>query len=65
MKKIRQRTALFGLRDVGILNSQSIIQRTIVVSPTIMEHGSTEKISVCAHTNRDPKKQEDERHFCI
>jgi hypothetical protein len=22
-----------------------------------LEHGSTEKIAVCAHTNRDPNKQ--------
>ncbi len=66
-EKIRQRTALFwfGLRDVGILHSRAIIQRTIVVSPTFLEHSSAKKIAVCAHTNHDPNKQEDQRHFCI
>jgi hypothetical protein len=64
-KSTRRRTALFwfGFRDVGILHSRSVIQRTIVVSPTFLKHGSAENIAVCAHTNRDPNKQE--RHFCI
>jgi hypothetical protein len=57
-EKIRQRTALFwfGLRDVGILHSQAVIKRTIVVSPAFLEHGSAEKIAVCTHSNRDPNK---------
>ncbi len=52
-------TIWFGLRDVGIIHSQAVIQRTIVVSPAFVEHGSAEKIAVCAHTNRDANKQED------
>jgi hypothetical protein len=46
-EKIRQYAALFwfGLRDVGILYSQAIIQRTIDVSPAFLEHGSGEKIA--------------------
>jgi hypothetical protein len=57
-EKIRQRTALFwfGLQDVGILHSRVVIQSTIVVSPAFLEHGSAEKIVVCA---RDQNKQED------
>jgi len=58
-EKIRQRTALFGLWDVGILHSRAIIQRTIVVSPAFLEHGSAEKIAFCANKNHDPKKQKD------
>jgi hypothetical protein len=60
-EKICQRTALFwfGLRDDGILHSQAVIQRTIVVFPAFLEHGLGEKTVVCAHTNRDPNKQED------
>jgi multisubunit Na+/H+ antiporter MnhB subunit len=59
-EKIRQRTALFwfGLRDVGILHSRAVIQRTIVDFPAFLEHGLAEKISVCGHSNRDPNKQE-------
>jgi hypothetical protein len=30
---------------------------TIVDFPAFFEHGSAEKIAVCAYTNRDPKKQ--------
>jgi hypothetical protein len=39
-EKIRQSAALFwfGLRDVGILYSQAVIQRTIDVSPAFLEH---------------------------
>ncbi len=61
VEKIRQRAALFwfGLWDVGIFYSQAVILRTIVDFPVFLEHGSAEKISVCAHTNRDPNKQED------
>jgi hypothetical protein len=56
-EKICQTAALFwfGLRDVGILYSRAVIQRTIDVSPAFFEHGSAEKI---AHANRDPNKQE-------
>jgi hypothetical protein len=61
-EKIRQRTALFGfgLWDVGLLHSRAVIRRTIIVSPAFLEHGSMDKIVVCAHTNRDPNKQEDQ-----
>jgi hypothetical protein len=47
-EKIRQSAALFwfGLRDVGILYSRAVIQKTIDVSPPFLEHGSAEKISV-------------------
>jgi hypothetical protein len=51
----------FGL-DCGSWNSSlesQNIMRTTVVSPAFLEHGSAEKIKVCAHTNRDPNKQED------
>jgi hypothetical protein len=34
------------LRDVGILYSRAVIQRTIDVSPAFLEHGSAEKIAV-------------------
>jgi hypothetical protein len=63
VEKNRQRAVLFwfGLRDVEILHefySRSVIQRTIVDFLAFLEHGSAEKIVVCAHTNRDPNKQE-------
>jgi hypothetical protein len=47
-EKICQSAALFsfGLQDVGILYSPAVIQRTIDVSPTFLEHGSKEKIAV-------------------
>jgi hypothetical protein len=47
-EKIRQSAALFwfGLRDVGILHSQAVIQRTIDVYPVYLEHGLAEKIAV-------------------
>jgi hypothetical protein len=61
VEKIRQRAALFwiGLQDVGIFYLRAAIQKTIVDFPAFLEHGSAEKIAVCAHTNRDPNKQED------
>jgi hypothetical protein len=48
MKKIRKSAALFwfGLRNVGILYSLAVIQRTIYISPAFLEHGSAEKITV-------------------
>jgi hypothetical protein len=60
-EKIRQRNTLFwfGLRDVGILHLRAEIQKIIVVTPAFFEHSLAEKIAVCAHTNRDPNKQED------
>jgi hypothetical protein len=47
-EKIRQSAALFWfeLRDVGILYSRPVIQKTIDVSPAFLEHGSAEKIAV-------------------
>jgi hypothetical protein len=39
-----------------LLTSRNL--RTIVDFPAFLEHGSAEKIAVCAHTNRDPNKQE-------
>jgi hypothetical protein len=59
--KIRPRAALFGfwLRDVQILQIYyTHEQRTIVDFPGFLEHGSAEKIAVCAHKHRDPNKQE-------
>jgi hypothetical protein len=60
-EKFRQTAALFwfGLRNVGILKmfySRAILQRTIADSPAFLEPGLAEKIVVCAHTNRLPKK---------
>jgi hypothetical protein len=37
---------------------RAVIYRTIVDFPALLEHGSAKKITVCAHTNRDPNKQE-------
>jgi hypothetical protein len=47
-EKIRQSAALFwfGLRYVGIISSQAIIQRTIDVYPAFLEHGLAGKIVV-------------------
>jgi hypothetical protein len=61
VEKIRQSAALFcfGLRIVGFLQifySQAAIPKTIVDSPAFLEHGSAEKIVVCAHTTHNPNK---------
>jgi hypothetical protein len=47
-EKIRHSAALFllGLRDVGILCSQAVIQRTIDFSHAFLEHGSAENRAV-------------------
>jgi hypothetical protein len=47
-EKIRQSAALFwfGLRDIGILYSPAVIQRTIDIISAFLEHGSAEKIAV-------------------
>jgi len=68
VEKIRQSAALFwfGLRFAGFLQtfySQAVIPRTIVDSPAFLEHGSAEKIAVCARTIRDPNKEDDKRNF--
>ncbi len=70
VEKIRQRAALFssGLGVVSFLQtiySRAEIQRTIVDSPTFVEHGSVKKIEICAHTTRDRNEQDDWRHFCM
>jgi hypothetical protein len=31
---------------------RAVMQKTIVDFPAFLEHGSAEKIAVCAHTNR-------------
>jgi hypothetical protein len=52
----------FGLRIVGFLQifySQAVIPRTIVDFPAFLETGLAEKIAVCAHTTRDPNKEDD------
>ncbi len=49
---------LFSLHDVGLLYSQAVIQRTIDVSSAFLEQGSAEKITVWAHADHDPNKQE-------
>ncbi len=58
-EKIRQSAVLFwfGLRNVGSLYSQAVIQRTTDVSPAFLEHGSSEKTTVWALANHDPNKQ--------
>ncbi len=58
-KKIRTALFWFGLREVGILHSRAVMQRTLVVSLAFLEHGSAKKIAVYTHANRDPNKQED------
>jgi hypothetical protein len=65
MKKSSKSASLFWfvLRDVGILYSRVVIQRTIDVSPAFLEHCSAEKIVVSAHANLDPNKQEVEFIF--
>jgi hypothetical protein len=47
-EKIRKSAALFwfGLRDVGILYSPTVIQRTTDVFPAVLKHGLVEKIAV-------------------
>jgi hypothetical protein len=62
VEKIRQSDAqfCFGSRIVGFLHSQAVISRTIVDFPAFLEHGSVEKIAVCAHTTtHDPNKEDD------
>jgi hypothetical protein len=64
VEKIRQSDAQFwfGLLNVGFLQifySQAIIPRTTVDFPAFLEHGSAEKIAVCAHTTSDPNKKDD------
>jgi hypothetical protein len=54
VEKIRQSDAQFwfALRTVGFLQifySQAAIPRAIVDFPAFLEHGSAEKIAVCAH----------------
>jgi hypothetical protein len=46
MKKSAKVLFWFGLRDVGILYSQAVIQRKIDVSPAFLEHGLAEKNAV-------------------
>jgi hypothetical protein len=59
-EKIREIAALFwfGLQDAGILYSRAVIHRTIDVSPAFLQHGPAEEITVWAHANHDPNKQE-------
>jgi hypothetical protein len=47
-EKIRQNDALFWfkLRNVGILYSRAVIQRTIDVSPAFLEYSLAENITV-------------------
>jgi hypothetical protein len=64
VKKISQSSALFRfrLRIVGFLQNstlQTVILKTIVGSSAFLEHGSAEKIAVCAHTTCDPNRQAD------
>jgi hypothetical protein len=62
-EKISQRDAVFrfGWRDDGIFQvfySRAILQRITVDSSAFLEPGLAEKIAVCAHTTRLPKKKE-------
>jgi hypothetical protein len=64
VEKIHQSAGLFwfGLWIDGFLQifySQAIIPGKIVDSSTFLEHGSAEKITVCAHTICDPNKEDD------
>jgi hypothetical protein len=57
VEKIRQSDTQFWfrLRIVGFLQifySQAVIPRTIVDFPAFLEHGSAEKIAVCAQTQQ-------------
>jgi hypothetical protein len=51
MKKSAKGLQNFGL-DCGMLEFF-----THEPYPTFLEHGLSEKITVCAHTNRDPNKK--------
>ncbi len=64
IKKIRRSAALFWyeLRDVRILYSRALIQRTIDVSPAFLEHGSEEKMSTCKPWS---KQAGGWIHFCM
>ncbi len=54
LKKSAKGLHYYGL-DCGMLELlRAVIQRTIVDIPAFLEHGSSEKIGVCAYTNRDP-----------
>jgi hypothetical protein len=60
-EKIHQSAVLFwfGLRDVGILQifySPTVLQGTIVDSPAFLELSLAEKIALCVHPTRMPKK---------
>jgi hypothetical protein len=61
VEKIRQSDAQFWfrLRIVGFLHSQAVISRIIVDFSAFLEHAPAEKIAVCAHTTRDPNKEDD------
>jgi hypothetical protein len=47
-EKIRQSATLvwFGLWNDGILYTRAAIQKTIDISPALLEHGSAKKIAV-------------------
>jgi hypothetical protein len=58
LKKSAKVLLYFGL-DCGLLVSFKYFthkpkQETIVESPAFLEHGLAEKITICAHTTRDP-----------
>jgi hypothetical protein len=56
--KIHQKVALFwfGLRDVGILYSQAVIQRPIVYFPAFLETGLAERLRLVTIYN--PRSQQ-------
>jgi hypothetical protein len=66
VEKIREGAALFwfGSRDFEILQifySRTAIQRTIVNFPAFLEHGSAEKLAVCAHIRTSTRLD----NFCM
>ncbi len=54
----------FGLRDMGILYSLAVIQRTIDVSPTFLEHCSAER-SRFEHMQTVIQTSMRRNHFCM
>jgi hypothetical protein len=63
MKKSGKVLHYFGL-DCGMLeffkysSHKLYLQRNFFDTPAFYEHALAEKIAACAHTNRDPDKQE-------
>ncbi len=48
-----------------IFYSRAILQRKVIQFPAFFGYCLEENIVVCAHTTRLPKKQDDQRYFCM